>query len=67
MDVGQAADFFEKLSGEKVHADTRRKLESFLKNVQEHGGKLTGKEMMKMTNLLSGLAAMPGWISTFYL
>ena len=65
MDVGQAADFFEKLSGEKIHADTRRKLEGYFETAQKNGGKLTGKEMMKMTNLLSGLEAMPGWISAF--
>lgn len=65
MDVGQAADFFEKLSGEKVHADTRRKLESFLKNVQEHGGKMTGADKLKMASMLSGQEAMSGWLATF--
>ncbi len=65
VDMDKVSDFFEQISGEKIHADTRRKLESYFETAQKNGGKLTGKEMMKMTNLLSGLEAMPGWIAAF--
>ena len=63
MDVEDLLDFAEDLEGTKLHADTRRKLESSLKSAQEHGGKMTGSEMLKMAAMLSGQEAMSGLLA----
>ena len=38
VDPNQLLNFAEAISGEKIHADTRRKLDSFVENTQKHGG-----------------------------
>ncbi len=64
-DMEKVTGFFEQISGEKIHADTRRKLESFFESAQKNGGKLSGSEMMKMTAMMAGQEAMSGWLATF--
>ena len=64
-DMGKVTDFFEQISGEKIHKDTRRKLESYFENAQKNGGKLSGSDMMKMTAMMAGQEAMSGWLATF--
>ena len=63
LDVDQVTDFAEAISGEKIHADTRRKLNSFIANVQKNGGKMTGADKLKLTSMLAGQEAMSGWLS----
>lgn len=63
VSVDQMLDFEEFLSGTKLHADTRRKLEGFLKHAQENGGKLTGGEKTKMAALLNGQEGMSGLLA----
>lgn len=65
VEMEKVLDFFEQAAGEKIHADTRRKLNSYLENVQKNGGKMSGTEMMKMVAMLSGQEAMSGWLATF--
>ena len=63
LEVDQVLDFAEALSGEKVHADTRRKLNSFIENVTKNGGQMGGADRLKMTSMLAGQEAMSGWLS----
>ncbi len=63
LDVDQVTDFAEAISGEKIHADTRRKLNSFIENVQKNGGQMTGADKLKLTSMLAGQEAMSGWLS----
>ena len=63
MNVDDLIAFGEELEGTKLHADTRRKLEASLKSAQEHGGKLSGSEMLKMAAMLSGQEAMSGLLA----
>lgn len=65
VDMDKVSDFFEQISGEKIHADTRRKLNAYLENVQANGGKMSGAELMKMVSMLSGQEAMSGWLAAF--
>ena len=55
--------FAEEMSGEKIHADTRRKLTSFLEQTQKNGGKMTGADMLKMSSMLAGQEAMSGFLA----
>lgn len=61
--VEEFAKVAEALSGEKINADTRRKLDSFLKSVQERGGKMTGADKLKMASMLAGQEAMSGFLA----
>lgn len=61
--VEQFAKFAEEMSLQKLNADTRRKLDSLLKNVQEHGGQMTGADKLKMASRLSGQEAMRGFFA----
>ena len=63
LEVDQVLDFAEALSGEKVHADTRRKLNSFIENVTKNGGQMGGADRAKMVSMLTGQEAMSGWLS----
>ena len=65
LDVDEVTRFAEEISGEKIHADTRRKLNSFIENVQKNGGKMTGADKLKLTSMLSGQEAMSGWLNVF--
>lgn len=65
VDMDKVTDFFEQLSGEKVHADTRRKLEGYYESAMKNGGKLTGPEKLKMASMLAGQEAMSGWLGVF--
>ena len=60
VDPNHLLEFAEAISGEKIHADTRRKLNSFIESAQKHGGKLTGADMLKMSSMLAGQEAMSG-------
>ena len=62
-DVEQFANFAEEMSGQKLNADTRRKLDSFLKSVQERGGEMTGADRLKMASMLAGQEAMSGFLA----
>lgn len=57
------ADFAEMMSETKLHADTRRKLTSFMESVQAHGGKMTGAERLKLSSMLAGQEAMSGFMA----
>ena len=61
--VEEFAKVAEALSGEKINADTRRKLDSFLKSVQERGGEMTGADKLKMASMLAGQEAMSGFLA----
>ena len=55
-------DFYkvaEELSGEKINADTRRKLDSVIKSGIENGGKLGSADIIKMSSMLAGLENAP--------
>ena len=55
-------DFYkvaEELSGEKINADTRRKLDSVVKSGIENGGKLGSADIIKMSSMLAGLENAP--------
>lgn len=58
VDPNQFLDFAEAISGEKIHADTRRKLDSFIEQTQKNGGKMSGADMLKMSSMLAGTEHM---------
>ena len=56
-------DFAEAMTGEKIHADTRRKLDSFIESTSKNGGKMSGADMLKMSSMLAGQEAMSGFLA----
>lgn len=58
VDPSQLVDFAEQISGEKINADTRRKLDSFIEQTQKNGGKMSGADMLKMSSMLAGAEHM---------
>lgn len=58
VDPNQLLNFAEAISGEKIHADTRRKLDSFIEQTQKNGGKMSGADMLKMSSMLAGTEHM---------
>lgn len=58
VDPQHLLEFAEEIAGEKIHADTRRKLESFIEQTQKNGGKMGSAEMMKMASMLGGAEHM---------
>lgn len=55
-------DFYkvaEELSGEKINADTRRKLNSVIESGIKNGGKLGSADLLKMGSMLAGLENAP--------
>ncbi len=54
VDAKGLLDFAEAISGEKIHADTRRKLDSFIEQTQKNGGKMSSSDMLKMSSMLAG-------------
>ena len=63
MDVESLLDFEEYLSNTKIHKDTRRKLESMLKSMQEHGGEMSGADKLKMAAMINGQEGMSGLLA----
>ena len=63
VDPEQLMNFAEAMTGEKIHADTRRKLNSFIDNASKNGGKLSGADMLKMSSMLAGQEAMSGFLA----
>lgn len=63
VDLDKITGVFEEMSGEKIHADTRRKLQEYYENVQRSGGKLTGMDKTKMGAMLAGQEAMSGLLA----
>ena len=58
VDPNQLLNFAEAISGEKIHADIRRKLDSFIEQTQKNGGKMSGADMLKMSSMLAGTEHM---------
>ena len=55
-------DFYkvaEELSGEKINADTRRKLNSVIESGIKNGGKLGSADLLKMGSMMAGLENAP--------
>ena len=63
IDPNQLLDFAETIAGEKIHADTRRKLDSFIEQTQKNGGKMGSADMAKMAAMLAGQEAMSGLLA----
>ena len=63
VDPNQLLDFAETIAGEKIHADTRRKLDSFIQQTQKNGGKMGSADMAKMAAMLAGQEAMSGLLA----
>lgn len=59
MNVDEFTQIAEELAGEKIHADTRRKLNSTIESALKNGGKLGSADIMKMSSMLAGLENMP--------
>lgn len=59
MNVDEFTQIAEELAGEKIHADTRRKLNSTIDSALKNGGKLGSADIMKMSSMLAGLENMP--------
>lgn len=60
VDPTELINFAEEMEGTKLHADTRRKIESLIGNAQAHGGKLGGGDRLKLASMLAGTEAMSG-------
>ena len=63
VDPNQLLDFAETIAGEKIHADTRRKLDSFIEQTMKNGGKMSSADMAKMSAMLAGQEAMSGLLA----
>ena len=63
VDPNQLLAVAEEFAGEKIHADTRRKLDSFIENTLANGGKIGSAELMKMATMLGGQEAMSGLLA----
>lgn len=48
---------YELMNGQKIQADTRRKLDSFYESAKANGGKITGPETLKLLSMLAGAEA----------
>lgn len=63
IDPNDLLEFAEEIAGEKIHADTRRKLESFIEQTSKNGGKMGSADMAKMASMLAGQEAMSGLLA----
>ncbi|MBQ3452465.1 MAG: phage tail tape measure protein, partial [Selenomonadaceae bacterium] len=63
VDPNQLLEIAETFAGEKIHADTRRKLDSFIENTVKNGGKIGSADLMKMATMLGGQEAMSGLLA----
>lgn len=59
MSVDDFLQVAEELSGEKIHADTRRKINSTIENALKNGGKLGSSDMLKIGSMMAGLENAP--------
>lgn len=59
MSVDDFMTVAEELSGEKIHADTRRKINSTIENALKNGGKLGSSDMLKIGSMMAGLENAP--------
>ena len=60
IDPHDLLNIAETFAGEKIHADTRRKLDSFIADTTANGGKIGSAGLMKMASMLAGQEAMSG-------
>ena len=63
LDPSKLLDFAESIQGEKIHADTRRKLDSFISQTMKNQGKMGSADMAKMAAMLAGQEAMSGLLA----
>lgn len=63
IDPNQLVNFAEEIAGEKIHADTRRKLDSLIEQTTKNGGKMGSADMAKMASMLAGQEAMSGLLA----
>ncbi len=63
IDPSKLLDFAESIQGEKIHADTRRKLDSFISQTMKNQGKMGSADMAKMAAMLAGQEAMSGLLA----
>ena len=63
VDPNQLLDFAETITSEKIHADTRRKLDTFIAQTMRNGGKMSSADMAKMSAMLAGQEAMSGLLA----
>lgn len=61
--VEHLTDILESFAGERIHQDTRRKLDSFLADTIASGGKIKSAQLMKMGSMLAGQEAMSGLLA----
>ena len=61
--VEHLTEIMEAFAGEKIHADTRRKLDSFIADTMANGGKIGSAGLMKMSAMLAGQEAMSGLLA----
>lgn len=54
VDPNELLNFAEEISGEKIHAQTRRKLESFIEQTIKNGGKIGSADLMKLGSMIGG-------------
>ena len=59
----QLMESMEVLAGEKVHADTRRKVSGFLESTLKNGGKIGGAELAKAAAMMAGQEGMSGLLA----
>ena len=59
MNVDEFMQVAEELAGERINADTRRKLSSTIDSALKNGGRLGSADIMKISGMLAGLEAMP--------
>ena len=62
-DLDKIADFAEAISDQKINADTRRKLTSFMDSVRERGGEMTGADKLKLASMFAGQEGMSGFLA----
>lgn len=56
-------EILETFSQEKIHADTKRKLNSFIADTLASGGQIKSAQLMKMASMLAGQEAMSGLLA----
>lgn len=54
LDVDRLANFVEEMSGQKIHADTRRRLDKISHDVLENGGKMGTANAQQLATMLGG-------------
>ena len=54
MDIDKLATFVEEISGQKIHADTRRKLDKLSRDILENGGKMGTADAMQLATMIGG-------------